>query len=100
MNRIEYEKYVVGLMIKLYCQKKEGYKGLCPDCKELLQYAEERLSRCTYGNKKPTCKKWTIHCYRNVMKERMRTVMRFSGPRMMIYHPQKALIHLFREMIN
>jgi hypothetical protein len=31
------------------------------------------------------------------MRERMRAVMRFSGPRMMWYHPVDAIKHLWRE---
>ena len=32
------------------------------------------------------------------MKERIRTVMRWSGPRMMLYHPIAAVRHILREL--
>ena len=98
-DRIEEEKAVVEQMIRLYCQKYEGHDELCPSCKELLDYAHCRLDRCRYGEHKPTCKKCPVHCYRPEMKERIRMVMRWSGPRMIIYHPIAALRHLYREMI-
>ena len=34
--------------------------------------------------------------YRPEMKERIRMVMRWSGPRMIIYHPIVAIRHLMR----
>ena len=39
-----------------------------------------------------------IHCYKPDMKEKMREVMRYAGPRMMWYHPIAAIKHLIREL--
>jgi hypothetical protein len=33
-------------------------------------------------------------CYTPDMRERIRAVMRFSGPRMLLHHPWLALMHL------
>lgn len=89
---------VVEQMIRLYCRRHEGHAELCPDCQELLDYAHNRLSRCRYGKEKPTCRRCPIHCYRLEMKERIIAIMRWSGPRMILYHPFAAIRHLFREM--
>lgn len=97
-SRIEEEKKVVEQMIRLYCRKKEGNGELCPNCHELLDYAHSRLDRCRYGEEKPTCKKCPVHCYRPEMKEKIRVVMRWSGPRMMLYHPVAAIKHIYREI--
>lgn len=97
-RRIEEEKAVVEQMIRLYCRKHEGHGELCPNCRELLGYAYSRLDRCRYGEDKPTCKKCPSHCYRPEMKERIRTVMRWAGPRMIFYHPLAAIRHLLREI--
>ena len=99
MDRIESEKETVGMMIRLYCRRHEGNKELCPECLQLLSYAEARLDRCKFGNEKPTCKKCPIHCYKPDMREKMRSVMRWAGPRMMLYHPIEAIRHLIREML-
>ena len=98
-TRIEEEKAVVEQMIRLYCRKYEGHDDLCPRCKALSDYAHCRLDRCRFGEQKTTCKKCPVHCYRPEMKERIRMVMRWSGPRMIIYHPIAALRHLYREMV-
>lgn len=98
ITRIEEEKEVVEQMIRLYCQKHEGHAELCHGCRELLDYAHSRLDRCRYGENKPTCKKCPIHCYRPEMKKRIKSIMRWSGPRMLFYHPFSAIKHLLREL--
>lgn len=97
MSRIEQEKKTVEQMIRLYCRKKEGNKTLCPQCKELLVYAHTRLSHCPFGDGKPTCRLCSIHCYKAEMKEQMRKVMKWAGPRMLLYHPVAAIRHLWQE---
>lgn len=94
-SRITYEKKVVELMIHLYCRKKEKNVNLCPACKELLQYAHERLTRCPFEEKKGACKQCKVHCYKPTMRKRMQEVMRFSGPRMLFYAPLATIRHLF-----
>lgn len=93
-QRIAREKKIVGLMIRLYCRRKEKSAVLCPDCEELLRYAHARLDHCPFGERKSSCKKCTVHCYKPAMRERMRLVMRFSGPRMLLYAPWAAIRHL------
>lgn len=96
-RRIRQEKETVGLMIRLYCRKKEGNRELCPACRELLAYAHARLSHCRFGEEKPTCRLCPIHCYKPEMKERMRLVMRYAGPRMLLHYPIATLRHLWQE---
>ena len=38
-SKREREKQLVSQMIALYCRKKHGGKGLCPDCAALNTYA-------------------------------------------------------------
>ncbi len=72
-----------------------GGPGLCGECRELLEYSLARLDHCKFGNAKTKCHKCPVHCYRPDMREKIRTVMRFSGPRMLLYHPLEALRYLF-----
>ncbi|MFR0987431.1 MAG: nitrous oxide-stimulated promoter family protein [Frisingicoccus sp.] len=44
--------------------------------------------------KKTFCVNCRVHCYKPDMRERIRVVMRFSGPRMIFYHPGLAVWHL------
>ena len=98
MGRIEREKKTIALMIDIYCQRKHGNKKgeLCDDCKELLEYAHKRLSFCKFGENKSTCSRCPIHCYKKDMKEKVKDVMKFSGPRLLVHNP----IELVRHALN
>ncbi len=85
---------MIEVMIRLYCTKNHQTKiDLCDDCQKLLEYAGKRLDQCPFGNQKSTCAQCTVHCYQKEMRERIRSVMRFSGPRMVLSHPLMALRH-------
>lgn len=96
-HRIEREKQTVELMIRLYCRRKEKNADLCEDCRKLLEYSHRRLELCRYGHEKSTCQKCPTHCYAPVNREKIRTVMRFSGPRLMLRHPLTAIRHIFAD---
>ncbi|MCI9284624.1 MAG: nitrous oxide-stimulated promoter family protein [Muribaculaceae bacterium] len=106
MTHIEREQRTVEQMIQIYCRHKEGNNELCPDCMALLEYARVRLSKCPFGDDKSSCRACTVHCYRTDMRERIKAVMRYAGPRMILYHPMAAFRHLlsphglFRNMKN
>ncbi len=91
----EREKKTVALMIRLYCRKKHGTKGaLCTDCKALSEYAAQRSDKCPFMESKTFCSNCKVHCYKPDMREKIREVMRFSGPRMILYHPVMAVRHV------
>jgi hypothetical protein len=93
--RIRREKQTVAAMIDLYCHDQHGANGaLCPECGALHDYAMQRLDRCPFGEEKSTCADCTIHCYKPAMRERIRVVMRYAGPRMIWRHPLLAVRHV------
>ncbi len=95
-SKRETEKETVGFMIGLFCRKNHGTsKGhLCQQCQELKDYAFERTDSCPYMETKTFCSNCRTHCYRPEMRERIREVMRFSGPRMILHRPGMAVKHL------
>ena len=95
MSKIAKEKSVISLMIKLYCQKKHQGKELCEECRALEAYAHLRLDNCRYGDAKGFCTACPTQCYAKAQKAKVREVMRFSGPRMLLYHPILLLKHSF-----
>ena len=89
------EKRVVSEMIALYCRKNHGTKsGLCPDCAAVESYAHQRSDHCPFMENKTFCSNCKVHCYKPEMREKIREIMRFSGPRMLFYHPIMAIRHL------
>ena len=94
-NRREQEKKVVGEMISLYCRKNHHPDGdFCDSCRELRNYAWQRVDHCPFMENKTFCSNCRVHCYKPEMREKIREVMRFSGPRMLLYHPLLAIFHL------
>lgn len=100
MNEIHRQQRTVEMMIRMYCHgnRHGDRRTLCPECRELLDYARRRLDRCPFGDRKGSCRKCTVHCYAPAMAERIRQVMRYSGPRMLLRHPVAAIRHLISEL--
>lgn len=93
-SKCQREKETVSFMIALYCRKKHGCKELCPECAELDAYARMRSDKCPFMETKTFCSNCKVHCYKPEMREKIREVMRFSGPRMLFYHPVMAIRHV------
>lgn len=93
--RLLREAKTIDFMFEIYCKEIHHSKtGLCDSCRDLQNYAHQRLEKCPYQEKKPTCANCLTHCYKKTMRESIRTVMRYAGPRMLLKHPQLAIMHL------
>ena len=96
-DKREREKQIVTEMIKLYCRKNHHTKTLCGECKALAEYASLRSDKCPFMETKTFCSNCKVHCYKSEMREKIRAVMRFSGPRMILYHPIMAVRHVIEN---
>jgi len=82
-------------MIEIYCRDHHGATvDLCGECRELNDYALRRLEKCPFQEGKTTCGNCRVHCHKPDMRESIRTVMRYSGPKMVYRHPVMALRHV------
>lgn len=82
-------------MIRVYCRGRHGTPaGLCSNCGELAAYADQQLESCPFQDEKATCDKCPVHCYSPGMREKIRDVMRYAGPRMLRRHPVLAILHM------
>lgn len=93
---LEAELDTLGKMLAIYCRDKHGGKTLCAACAELLSCAAGRLARCPH-DPKPSCRNCPTHCYTPENRARIQTVMRHSGPRMLLHHPLHALKHYLKK---
>ena len=100
------EADVMTEMIALYCRghkhahrtsATDGAPALCPDCRRLLDYARDRIIRCPRMDVKSFCSACPIHCYSHDMREQVRAVMRYSGPRMLLHHPFMTIHHMWLD---
>ena len=93
----EKEKKLVEEMIALYCRGHHGTTrktGMCPACQALSDYAQARSEHCPFMETKTFCIYCRVHCYKPEMREKIRQVMRWSGPRMIFHHPIMAVHHV------
>lgn len=89
----------VTTMIKIYCEGNHGKEELCDECLELATYADFKVKHCKFGDEKPVCGKCTVHCYKPEMREKIREVMRYSGPKMVYKHPIMLIKHVKDKII-
>lgn len=106
-KRRQREKKTISQMIALYCAKNHNEsarnaqsfcgEAICAECAALDEYAALKTERCPKMHAKTSCDECEVHCYQPQMRERIRQVMRFSGPRMLTKHPIAAIRHLLSK---
>lgn len=96
----EKERKLIPVMIRKYCRGNHGTRGgLCEECTALTEYALFRLEKCPFKVNKKFCSLCKIHCYKPDMREKIKDVMKWAGPRMIFTHPVFAFRHVF-QMIS
>lgn len=98
------EMKTISQMVALHCAENHSkadrvfvsHSGepICGECKALDEYAVLRTQRCRQMESKTSCEECGNHCYKPEMREKIRAVMRYSGPRMLGKHPVAAIRHL------
>jgi len=91
-RRLDREWNTIAAMIRCYCRDHHSPE-LCPECRQLLDYAGVRLARCRFGPAKPTCAHCPVHCYQRARREQIKAVMRYAGPRTIWQHPVLSVRH-------
>lgn len=89
------EKEVFDKMTLIYCKGHKHKDPLCDDCKKIVEYAHKRIDNCRLGDEKTFCSKCTIHCFKEDIRNDVKKIMSYSGPRMIFHHPIMAIKHLF-----
>jgi len=94
-NKMKREAETIKAMVGIYCKDHHTKKvENCEECLEIQKYALDRLFYCPFQEDKPSCKNCPIHCYKPTMKEDVKKVMRYAGPRMLMRHPVLTIYHL------
>ena len=94
--KLSREKKTVEIMIRIYCQNKHHTEeNLCAECAALLLYARQHLDDCPLGSERKTCARCEVHCYKPEQRKKIRAVMKYSGPRLILHHPMLLLRHFF-----
>lgn len=90
------QKKTIEKMISVFCQGNHKSEQLCEQCRNLLSYAHMKLDKCPFQERKTSCSKCEIHCYEPIMRQQIKKVMRYAGPRMIYKDPAAVLKHLFK----
>jgi len=95
------EGQTIKVMVELYCRDHHDCQSPpCAECRELIEYAIARVRQCPLQERRTTCGKCEIHCYKPVMKKQIKEVMRYAGPRMLKAHPLLTAKHILKGMIK
>ncbi len=100
-KRHNWEKNTVYKMIRLFCNAHHNTdKQLCNDCSDLFNYSILRINNCFYEINKPVCSSCKTHCFNKKNREKIRLVMRWSGPKMLWYYPFTSMKYLYFKLIK
>jgi hypothetical protein len=62
--------------------------------REGFAYAELRFDKCLFADNEPTCDNCPVHCYEPAMRDRVKQILRYAGPRVMYNHLFMAIRHI------
>ena len=97
-NRMKREAETIKVMVGIYCSHHHQLNvSDCPECSDIQNYALDRLNYCPFQEGKTSCKNCPIHCYKPSMKDEVKRVMRYSGPRMVLRHPVLTIFHFIDD---
>ncbi|MFT5699262.1 MAG: hypothetical protein ACI8ZB_002119 [Desulforhopalus sp.] len=101
-RRIIRETKTIQAMVSLYCRNHHHPRDLklCTECKTVQDYSIRRLHHCPFLENKPTCANCLVHCYKKDMRDKVREIMRYSGPRLLVLHPFLAISHILDGRIK
>jgi Rieske Fe-S protein len=94
---IDREKRTIAFMIRLYCRHRLHQQEPSEEYRALIDYCQHRLDHCRWQDEKPACKHCPCHCYAPAQRECVRQIMRWTGPRMILYAPLEVLRHLLNK---
>lgn len=85
----------------IYCKAHHGSAAagskLCSECAELVEYAMVRTQKCP-NNHEGNCKDCAIRCYNGAMRDRVKAMMAYSAPRMLVRHPVMTVRYLRKKI--
>ncbi len=71
--------------------------GLCDECRSVIDGTLARTESCPSGHAL-NCQDCPVKCNRGVQGERIRAIMAYAAPRMMLRHPILSLSYLKKKL--
>lgn len=100
---------IMAQFIELYCKAKHAGRSvpvpdclqqgkakllICRECAALLEHGMKKRALCPL-DPKPSCKSCHIHCYTPEYRRQIRTIMAYSGKRMILRGRLDYLWHYY-----
>jgi hypothetical protein len=73
---------------------------MCSACEDVGSYANRKIDKCPFHEAKPVCADCRIHCYGSAMRDQIKDIMRYSGPRIIVHHPWLATLHILDKILS
>ena len=89
---VEFFSWEEGLCVQ--CMHLGPYDDEPATVRAMEEYARARSDKCPFMEEKTFCSNCKVHCYKPEMREKIRQVMAFAGPRMLFVHPGAAIRHV------
>lgn len=91
MNRLNDKQ---KMLIAIFGVYQKYNKDTDLNLEEIKSYSLKRLDNCIHIGEDIFCGFCEIQCFGDKYKKEIRSIMRFSGPRMILYHPIMAIRYL------
>ena len=75
----------------------KGPHGLCEECTATVAFTHERTKNCPYGHAH-NCQDCTTKCNRGQQQQRVKAMMRYAAPRMLLRHPLMTMDYLSKKL--
>lgn len=102
MKRIDRDRRTLEAIGQIYCSgnhasaaKDSG--GMCSSCRDAIEGTLARTASCPNGHDS-NCQDCPIKCQRGDARARIRTIMAYAAPRMMLKHPIMTCEYLYKKL--
>ena len=101
-KRAKQDRATLSAMGGIYCKAHhasvpKNEDGLCQDCQEVVNYALLRAGVCPTGHK-GNCQDCKTPCYAPDMRSKIKELMAYAAPRMLVRHPVLSLDYLKKKI--
>lgn len=84
------------LILDIY---EKGHPEEREEIEAIRKYSMERIQKCPKMATKTYCSNCEIHCYRAEFREKVRKIMRYAGPRLLLKKPSFVIDHALKRIL-
>ncbi|MGN1361014.1 MAG: nitrous oxide-stimulated promoter family protein [Eggerthellaceae bacterium] len=101
-KRIQRDLRTLQAIGSIYCGahhagRPKDSTGMCPECSETILLTHDRAANCPYDHQ-GNCQDCTLKCNRGDQQQRIKAIMAYAAPRMLVRHPLMTLEYLAKKL--